>query len=103
MRHTVTVGVIMTLLALGGMVVVLGVSCREGGTVSPTTTPAGKVVNVVCPIMGTQIDPAKVPDSLTREYKGQKVGFCCGACPAAWDKLSDAEKDAKLKACLPKR
>jgi hypothetical protein len=64
--------------------------------------PAGKVVNVTCPIMGTTIDPANVPDGLIREYKGQKVGFCCGACPGAWDQLTDAEKDAKLTAALPK-
>jgi hypothetical protein len=60
-----------------------------------------KAVNVRCPIMGTVIDPEKVPDNLVRWYKGQKVGFCCGGCPAAWDKLSDAEKDAKLAAVLP--
>jgi cobalamin-dependent methionine synthase I len=48
--------------------------------------------------MGGRIDPAKVPDSLTRQYKGQRVAFCCAACPAAWDKLTDAQKDAKLKA-----
>ncbi len=64
--------------------------------------PGWKVVNDVCPIMGTKIDPTKVPDALTREYKGQKVGFCCSDCPPAWDALSDAQKDAKLRAVLPK-
>ena len=47
-------------------------------------------------MMDTLIDPAKVPESLTREYKGQKVALCCAGCPSEWDKLSDAEKDAKL-------
>jgi len=61
---------------------------------------AEKAVNSKCPITGQQIDPAKVPDSLTRQYKGQKVAFCCPACPPQWDKLSDAEKDAKLKAAM---
>jgi hypothetical protein len=61
---------------------------------------AAKIVNSKCPILGTKLDPAKVPDSLIREYKGQKVGFCCDGCPPAWDKLSDAEKDAKLKAAM---
>jgi len=65
--------------------------------------PPAKVVNGVCPIMGTRIDPAKVPDSLTRLYKGQKVGFCCAACPPAWDSLSDSEKDAKLAAAMAKQ
>ncbi|MHC4882232.1 MAG: hypothetical protein ACYTEN_07135 [Planctomycetota bacterium] len=55
-----------------------------------------EIVNSKCPIMGGTIDPDKVPDNLLREYKGQKVAFCCGGCPASWDKLSDTEKEAKL-------
>jgi hypothetical protein len=51
---------------------------------------------------GNAIDPAHVPDSLTRDYKGQRVAFCCGMCPPAWDKLSDAEKDKKLEAVKAK-
>ena len=58
----------------------------------------GKVCNVRCPMMGTSLDPDKVPAELTRLHRGQKVGFCCAGCPAAWDKLSEEEKDAKLKA-----
>jgi hypothetical protein len=64
--------------------------------------PAGKVVNVTCPILRTKIDPVHVPDALTREFKGQKVGFCCTACLTAWDQLTDTEKEAKLAASLPK-
>ena len=62
--------------------------------VSQHITP--KFVNDKCPIMGTAIVPANVTEDLTREYKGQKVAFCCNMCPAQWDKLSDAEKEAKL-------
>jgi ribosome-associated protein YbcJ (S4-like RNA binding protein) len=62
--------------------------------------PAAGVVNVRCPIMGSAIDPAKVPESLIRQYKGQKVGFCCPACPQAWDNLTDEQKDAKLSAAM---
>lgn len=64
---------------------------------APASKPAG-CVNTRCPIMNKAIDPANVPEPLTRMYKGQKVGFCCGGCPARWDKLTDAEKDAKLEA-----
>ena len=60
-----------------------------------------KFVNIKCPIMGTPINPDKVAKNLIREYKGQKVAFCCGGCPAKWDKLSDAEKDAKLAKVKP--
>ena len=61
-----------------------------------TAKPAA-FANVTCPIMGSRIDPANVPNRLVRQYKGKKVAFCCGGCPAQWDKLSDAERDAKLK------
>ena len=59
--------------------------------------PQAGFINTHCPIMGSPIDPAKVPTSLTRDYKGQKVAFCCGGCPGQWDKLTDEEKAAKLR------
>lgn len=66
------------------------------------TPKADKVINARCPIMGTKIDPNNVPANLTREFKGQEVGFCCGSCPPAWDKLSDQQKQEKLeKAVAP--
>lgn len=108
-----------TLMAVGmiGMAIVglvfLGgaIGCSKGsgdsGTQAVTTTSASTsqsspFVNARCPIMGSAIDPAHVPDSLTREYKGQKVAFCCAMCPPAWDKLSDADKDKKLEAVKAK-
>ncbi|MCJ7544258.1 MAG: hypothetical protein MUP47_06790 [Phycisphaerae bacterium] len=116
MSHKVAVRLTVALLALVGMMFATGVSCRRkpAARPKPTTraarapatstaaTAAINAVNITCPITGNKIDPAKVPDSLTRHYKGKKVGFCCGACPPAWDKLTDAEKDAKLQAALPK-
>ena len=54
------------------------------------------VVNATCPITGGALNPDDVPGKLTRVYKGQKIGFCCDGCPEAWDKLTDAEKDAAL-------
>jgi hypothetical protein len=55
-----------------------------------------KFANARCPIMGSPINPDKVAKNLIRDYKDQKVAFCCGGCPATWDKLTDAEKTAKL-------
>jgi hypothetical protein len=68
--------------------------CCAGKTAEPAKGAEGPkgVINDVCPIMGSKIDPAKVPDNLTRMYKGAKVGFCCGGCPARWDSMSDAKK-----------
>ncbi len=60
-----------------------------------------KFVNSKCPIWGAPIEPDKVTKDLVREYKGQKVAFCCKECPPEWDKLTDAEKDAKLAKTKP--
>jgi len=57
--------------------------------------------NAKCPIMGKPIDRMNCPKELTCMYKDMKVGFCCGACKPEWDKLTDAEKDAKLKDVTP--
>ena len=65
--------------------------------------PPSSIVNARCPIMGGKINRDNWPADLVREYKGQKVAFCCGACPPVWDKLSDAEKDVKLKAAMEKK
>lgn len=59
-----------------------------------TAEPSGltdKPVNTTCPIMGGKVNPA-----LTRQFKGQTIGFCCGMCPGKWDKLDDQDKQAKL-------
>ena len=60
-----------------------------------------KFANISCPIMGSPINPEKVGKNLIRDYKGQKVAFCCGGCPSKWDKLTDAEKTAKLAKAKP--
>ena len=64
-------------------------------SLEPAAT-AKKAVNAKCPIMGNAVDPK----TETREFRGQVVGFCCAACPAAWDKLSADEKAAKLKKAM---
>ena len=58
-------------------------------------------VNGKCPISGKEFDKMNAPADHTRMYKGMKVGFCCAVCPTQWDKLSDEEKDAKLKEVMP--
>lgn len=97
---------VLAILVLGGMVFYLacqknseGAAAAAPATATATATaPASPFVNTRCPIQGNATDPANVPESLTRLYKGQKVAFCCGGCPPAWDKLTDDQKDAKLKA-----
>ena len=60
-----------------------------------------KFANVRCPIMGSPINPDKVSKDLIRDYKGEKIAFCCAGCPAAWDKFSDTAKAAKLAKVKP--
>ncbi len=60
-------------------------------------------VNTKCPISGKAIEMMDRPKDCTRMYKGMKVGFCCPNCPPEWDKLTDAEKDAKLKEAMPSK
>ena len=54
-----------------------------------------------CPIMGSPINPSKVTKNLVRTYMGQKVAFCCAGCPSTWDKLTNAQKQAKLVKVKP--
>jgi len=78
-----------------------GMNHGSGGSAAPTAAspsdPAAKPVNTTCPIMGGKVNP-----SLTRQFKGQTVGFCCGMCPGQWDKLNDQDKQAKLDKVLSK-
>jgi len=52
--------------------------------------------NNLCPIMGAPINAEKVTKNLVRDYKGQRIAFCCAGCPATWDKFTDTQKQAKL-------
>jgi hypothetical protein len=78
------------------------VKCPMCGKSMLTPTESDKIVNAYCPITGNKLDPDKVPADLTREWNGQKIGFCCPNCPPAWDKLSDKEKQEKLDAAMAK-
>ena len=62
------------------------------GATPPTAPATGVIVNTKCPMMGEDIDP-----TLTVNYKGMRVAFCCKDCIPDWEKLSEAEKDAKLR------
>lgn len=103
----VRIAALAAVAALGLLSAVVLVGCKEEKPAAPAAgAPAAGMVspfaNVRCPIMGSPIDPATVPDSLVREFQGKKVAFCCGACPPAWDKLTDAEKAEHLaKAAAP--
>lgn len=66
--------------------------------------PRVKVVNAYCPIAGSHsIGEARTTvASLTRDFNGKKIGFCCEDCPPVWDHMSEADKTAALNAVLAK-
>ena len=59
--------------------------------------------NAKCPISGKSIDRMNCAKDITRMHEGMKDGFCCADSPATLDKLTDAEKDAKLKDAMPSK
>ena len=94
MKRLVAVGIGVSALAALGLAVFAGAGCAAMSCCSAggsSGQPHGDVAmmaagqpaqrrwfaNTKCPIMGRPIDPAKVTESLTRDYKGQKVAFCC--------------------------
>jgi len=112
-KHISTIVAVVAVCCLS-LSVFLAVGCEKeaekpvpGGSATPSaqiSQQAGEFVNTHCPIMdGPKLDLASVPASLTRTHKGKKVAFCCGGCPAAWDKLPEAEKDAKLAKVAAKK
>ena len=64
---------------------------------SETKTVSTKAVNSVCPMTGEELGSAP---GKTVAYHGKTVGFCCAGCATKWDKLTDAEKDAKLATAM---
>ena len=49
-------------------------------------------MNTKCPMTGEDLEAA----SPTTYFHGKKVAFCCPKCIPGWNKLSDADKQAKL-------
>lgn len=54
------------------------------------------VCNGKCPMSGKPVSKA----ATMRAFDGKVVGFCCGGCPAKWDKMTDDQKKAKLDAAM---
>jgi hypothetical protein len=61
-----------------------------------------KVVNDICPIGKDPIDSSAVDASLTRQWHGKSIGFCCDGCPQMWDDMSEADREKSLAAVMPR-
>jgi len=71
-------------------------SCPPGCTKPCCAKPAVTTTaayNSKCPFSGKPVDP-----TVTVAYGDKTVAFCCPGCIGRWDKLADADKDAKLAA-----
>jgi len=71
----------------------------DGGPMCQKRKP-GTIVSVNEYCVMVLIDP--VDPNIVRDWKGQKVGFCCEGCLPKWDKLTEAEKDAALAKAIAK-
>lgn len=81
--------------ALIASVMLVGCASEKStaSTNQSTTVAASMPVNAKCPLSGEEVDP-----DTTVSYKGQTVAFCCPKCRAQWNKMTDAQRDAKLAA-----
>ena len=68
-----------------------------GASPADPAVPGGSArtaMNAVCPMQGDEA----VDESVTTEFHGQTVAFCCNRCKDAWEGLTDEERAAKLDA-----
>ncbi|MBX3355831.1 MAG: hypothetical protein KF724_09050 [Phycisphaeraceae bacterium] len=54
--------------------------------------PGFKAVNTVCPI----VDADGADESVTAEWRGKTIAFCCPTCLRQFNRMSDPQKDAML-------
>lgn len=88
----------MRALTLSLLLAALVAGC-SGDATTPATGEASEAITMddLCPISGEAVD-----EGVTVEYQGKKVSFCCEDCLAAWEKMTDEEKQAKLAAAEAK-
>lgn len=90
---------VITCLGLTGCDKNSGASAKSGENeamckaVKPGTV---TTVNHYCVVMPD--DP--VNPEVTRDFKGQKVGFCCPGCLKKWDGMSDAQRSEALSVAI---
>lgn len=58
---------------------------------------SASAVNAKCPYSGNPVNL-----SVTADYKGRTVAFCCAGCAGKWSKEIDADKDAMLANAMAK-
>lgn len=88
-------------MSLAAVVIAIGLAgCRQSIDMmseapdAPDAVTMTSFANTGCPIMGgSQLDP-----TLTTEYLGMTIAFCCDGCPEDWEALSADQKAEKFAA-----
>ena len=82
---------LLTSLAIVAFATLAACESTDSTTTMPASTQASMgMVNDACPISGNPVDP----HATTVAMGAYEVGFCCDACPNAWDKMSSADRQA---------
>ncbi len=85
------------LIALAGCAKGGSAGSSQAGATQPKQPVASMgIVNTKCPIMPSHAAKAKT----VADFNGQKVGFCCAGCLPDWNKMSDEQKAAAVKAAM---
>jgi hypothetical protein len=97
-KSIMLVGAMLPSLILGACA-----TSRSAENEDPETCKAVKpgvltTVNYYCVVVND--DP--VDPEVVREYKGQRVGFCCPGCIKRWNAMTDEQKDAAVKNAVAK-
>jgi nitrous oxide reductase accessory protein NosL len=87
------------MLALA-VIVVFAAGAAYAGPKNKTQKPAKLTEVVVCPITGNKVEGK---GGGTTVYKNYRVHFCCDDCKPAFNTLTDAEKERKIKIALKKQ
>ncbi len=82
----------LVVVAAGAIALISVAGCNNNKkTAEAQSSAAVKTVNTTCPYTGEDVDP-----SVTAQYKGRTVAFCCPGCKGKWAKATDAQRDAML-------
>ncbi len=82
------------LFALAGGIagVIVGACTLSGCASTPKDSGSMGVVNANCPVNPN----SRVNESVTTEWEGQRVGFCCAGCKSKWTARTAEEKRSSL-------
>lgn len=102
MRTKWMIGMAGLCLLLGGCAAKSGSAQNQPGGAAATAAGEVLVVNAWCALDPSQAVSANrtAPESHTRMWRGQRVGFCSTGCASTWDAMKDEQRSAALGAAI---